>query len=116
MAFDLKSGKLQPIILRGKNINLKNNLQELGISHIFDPAKASFSGISGGWLTDINQTARVAIDEAGVTATAYTIIHAPTHSIPEVLEQIEFTLDRPFLFAITSHDHLPLFTGIVECP
>ena len=31
-------------------------------------------------------------------------------------EEIDFTLDRPFLFAITSDDGLPLFVGTVYQP
>lgn len=100
--------------------DLNAQLQALGVTDVFHPDTADFSpltGPTGGiYVSNVEHAARVAIDEDGVTATAYTIIHAPTQSIPEVLEQIEFTLDRPFLFAITSHDHLPLFTGIVECP
>jgi serine protease inhibitor len=31
-------------------------------------------------------------------------------------DEIDFILDRPFLFLITSRDNLPLFAGVVENP
>ena len=31
-------------------------------------------------------------------------------------QEIDFILDRPFLFAITSQDGLPLFVGVVNQP
>ena len=31
-------------------------------------------------------------------------------------KEVYFTLDRPFLFVLTSHDGLPLFTGVVNAP
>lgn len=93
--------------------NLKDSLQELGISHIFDPAKAKFSGISSGYLTDINQTARVAIDENGVVAAAYIEMLAGAAMPPD--EIIDFKLNRPFLFVIEKEE-IPLFAGVVNAP
>ena len=31
-------------------------------------------------------------------------------------EEIDFTVDRPFLFVISSQDNLPLFAGVVTEP
>ena len=31
-------------------------------------------------------------------------------------EEIDFILDKPFLFAITGYDGLPLFVGVVNQP
>ena len=31
-------------------------------------------------------------------------------------EEVDFILDRPFLFVIESHDGLPLFVGTVNTP
>ena len=93
--------------------NLKKSLQELGISDIFDPAKAKFSCISGGYLTDINQTARVAVDENGVVAAAYIEMLAGAAMPPD--EIIDFKLNRPFLFVIEKGE-VPLFAGVVNAP
>lgn len=100
--------------------DLKAQLKDLGVTDVFSSRTADFSPLTGQsdgiYVDKVEHAARVAIDEEGVTAAAYTIIDAPTEGIPKELEKIEFTLDRPFLFAITSQDDLPLFTGIVECP
>lgn len=49
--------------------------------------------------------------------TAFTVLEAPNGAtaMPE-LEEIDFYLDRPFLFAVTSADNLPLFAGVVNQP
>ena len=57
----------------------------------------------------------MAVDEEGVTAAAYTVILAPGASMPPE-EEVDFVLDRPFLFAITGVDNLPLFVGLVNRP
>ena len=31
-------------------------------------------------------------------------------------QKVDFTLDRPFVFAITGEDGLPLFVGVVHKP
>ena len=35
---------------------------------------------------------------------------------PPPEEQVELTLDRPFLFAVTNADGLPIFVGVVNNP
>ena len=69
------------------------------------------------WISQILHGARVRVDEEGCAAAAYTI-EALTGEAPlaELPEEIEFTLDRPFLFAILNPDGLPLFLGIVRHP
>ena len=67
-------------------------------------------------LTQAKHAARVKIDEDGCEAAAYTVL-APTETaimLPE--EEIDFTLDEPFVFAITGIDGLPLFVGLVNQP
>lgn len=58
---------------------------------------------------------RVMIDEEGCTAVAYTVMAAVGAGMPPD-EEIDFTLDRPFLFVITGDGELPLFVGIVNQP
>ena len=50
-----------------------------------------------------------------MTAAAYTVMMEAGAAEPPD-EEIDFTLDRPFVFAITSQDGLPLFIGIVNTP
>lgn len=97
--------------------DLTDALKNLGITDVFNPDLADFSAIfpdHQASLYSADHAVRVAIDEEGVTAAAYTVLRADTNSLAE--EIVQFTLDRPFLFLITSQDNLPLFAGIVNQP
>ena len=94
-------------------------MKQLGVTDVFSPTVSDFSPISDMqnlFVSQINHAARVTIDEKGCTAAAFTVIDAESEGIPDQLVQIHFTLDRPFLFLVTSRDHLPLFAGVVKEP
>ena len=99
--------------------DLKEPLTALDLGDLFSETEADFSGILpeniGAHLGKTTHAARVAIDEEGVTAAAYTVMAACGAPVPPE-DEIYFTLDRPFLFVITSHDNLPLFVGVVNEP
>ena len=99
--------------------DLKEPLTALGLGDLFSESEADFSAILpeavGAHLGKTSHAARVAVDEEGVTAAAYTVLMTAGAAIPPT-EEVYFTLDRPFLFVITSHDGLPLFTGVVNQP
>lgn len=99
--------------------DLKKDLYALGITDVFDPNAADFSPLvenaDGIYLAEARHNARVTTDEQGVTATAYTVMVNASGAEPPT-EEIDFILNRPFLFAIVSDDGLPLFTGIVNQP
>lgn len=101
------------------SMDLCDKLKQLGVTDIFDSSKANFKPIipqdDGGYVGQIKHAARVAIDEKGVTAAAFTVIDRCGAGMPP-LEEIDFVLDRPFLFLIESQDGLPLFAGIVNEP
>lgn len=100
------------------NLDLVSDLRALGVTDIFDPSAADVSPLTkeeGIHLSQVEHAARVAIDEEGVTATAYTVMPAPGAGPPPE-EEVDFVLDRPFLFAITGVDNLPLFVGLVNRP
>ena len=69
----------------------------------------------GIFLSQAKHAARVAIDEEGVIAAAYTVMAAAGAAMPPD-ERVEFTLDRPFLFAVTGESGAVLFAGIVNTP
>lgn len=98
-------------------MELSDHLQAMGITDIFDPGRADFTpaGENGLYISKVQHDTRVAIDEEGVTAAAYTVIMGCGAGAPPT-EEIDFTLNRPFLFVITSADGLPLFTGIINQP
>ena len=98
--------------------DLSNALKRLGITDVFDPVAANFTPVTateGVCVSEVDHAARVAIDEEGVTAAAYTVIQAPGAAMPPE-EEVDFVLDKPFLFAITGETGLPLFMGVVQNP
>ena len=102
------------------DIELSDALKTLGITDIFDPASADFSPLTEDFEGEIRvdsarHAVRVAIDEEGCTAAAYTAITFTGAAMPPD-EEVEITFDRPFLFVITGARNTPLFMGIVNDP
>lgn len=99
--------------------DLQKGLTALGLGDLFSETAADFSAIlpeaQGAHLDKVTHAARVAIDEEGITAAAYTVMMI-AGAAPPPEEEVYFTLDRPFLFVITSADGLPLFVGIINEP
>lgn len=96
-----------------------DGLQTLGVTDVFDMTKSDFGGIlteqtDPVWVSNVKHAARVAIDEEGVTAAAYTVVMMDGMGGPE--ETLDFVVDRPFMFAITGPENTILFTGVVENP
>lgn len=101
------------------DLNLIENLQHLGITDVFNGGIADFSpmttDVANLFLSQVQHAARVTIDEEGCEAAAYTVMGIRFAAMPPQ-ETVDFVLDRPFLFAITGMDGLPLFTGVVHKP
>ena len=100
---------------------LTDGLRALGITDVFDPAVSDFTPMT----TDVdvpiavsqaNHAARVVIDEEGCTAAAFTVMMPLSGDGRPPDEEVDFILDRPFLFCITGISGLPLFVGIVNYP
>ena len=100
-------------------INLTNGLQRLGVTDCFDFTASDFSPLVGNSqpaeISSAEHTARVIIDEEGVTAAAYTELRLAGAAAPPE-DEIDFVLNRPFIFVITGEDALPLFIGVVNNP
>ncbi len=100
-------------------MELSQVIENLGVTDIFQPGVADFSPLfpedDDGFIDQIKHAARVAIDEDGVTAAAFTVIDRCGAGMPPT-DEMDFVLDRPFLFYIESQDGLPMFTGIVNQP
>lgn len=97
--------------------DLAPGLRELGVTDVFRLGAADFSPAIEGtpvFVSAVNQALRVQIDEQGVKAAAYIEIPGAGAAAPPE-EIIDFVLDRPFLFVITS-GNLPLFAGTVNEP
>lgn len=68
-------------------------------------------------VSQAKHAARVMIDEKGCTAAAFTHISmVDSATMPEELTELDFVLNRPFLFVLTRRDDMPLFVGIVRQP
>lgn len=100
-------------------MELREGLQELGVTDVFEPGTADFSPmtdeVQGGYLSKATHAVRVAIDEEGCVAAAFTVMAGEGAEMPPE-EEVDFVLDRPFLFCITGESGLPLFVGIVNQP
>ena len=97
-------------------LNLKEGLENLGVTDIFE-YNADFSNVTTYepvFLTAVNQSVRVEIDEEGVKAATYIELPAAGEAPPPE-EIIDFILNRPFIFVI-ANDNIPLFAGCVNEP
>lgn len=100
------------------NLNLKEMLKSSGVTDIFDENRADLSNMTktAAYLSNAKQQTYIALDENGVEAAAYTELSFEATSAMPIEEPIEFTLDRPFLYFITSNDNTPLFIGVCVQP
>lgn len=102
------------------DLDLTVGLQALGITDVFDFDASDFSPLTK--LTDeialsqATHAARVTVDEEGCEAAAYTVMMVLAGASMPPDEEVDFLLDRPFLFTITNPHGLPLFTGLVNQP
>ncbi len=91
--------------------------KKMGITNACEGGLADFSPIMGEgtntYLDEAIHAARVKIDEEGVEAAAFTVMMMKNTAI-FMGEDIEFTLDRPFLFVVTNSDNVPTFMGTVN--
>lgn len=100
--------------------DLGKGLMDLGITDVFDWTKADFSPVCENsatlFLSSALHGARVMIDEEGCTGAAYIELGIDASADPGELDRVEFTADRPFLFAVTGLDGQILFLGVVNQP
>lgn len=102
------------------DVSAENDLTEcmksIGIEKAFSADDADFSGILDTddpvFLSKVQNNVRLAIDENGVTAASMINMMLAGAGMPE--DEIDFRLDRPFLFALRSDMGDLLFVGIIE--
>ena len=98
-------------------IDLIGGLKNLGVTDCFNSAKSDFSPLISQvdevYIDKASHGVRVSIDEEGVTGAAYTEISLLNGATPPK-EEIDFVVDRPFIFVVTGADNLPLFVGVVN--
>ena len=102
------------------DMSLTDGLKHLGVTDVFDPQAADLSALAdmtGLFVSQAEHAARVTLDEEGVEAAAFTFVMVDAMGGPPEPEGvIDFTLDRPFLFAIESATGQLLFVGVVNHP
>ncbi|MBQ3489696.1 MAG: serpin family protein [Clostridia bacterium] len=101
--------------------DLCENLKNLGVTDCFSDVLADFSPL---WkesaetdplaVGEMQHGTRVTIDEEGVTGMSYTVIEIGATSAAPPDDEVDFTVDRPFLFVITGEDGSVLFIGVVN--
>ena len=100
--------------------DLCDGLMEMGITDVFDPTVSDFSPTTDAgnlYVSEVNHAARVTIDEEGCVAAAFTVLMMEATGMPQSPDrEIDFNLDRPFAFVVSSRDNLPLFAGTVVEP
>lgn len=99
------------------DIDLSNSFKAMGIENAFDINSADFSAITSqthACVSKVNHAARVVIDEEGCKAAAFTEIPLVGAAAPVEKRQVDFILDRPFIFIIESDVGQPLFIGVVN--
>jgi len=100
------------------DFSLIEGLKKLGVTDVFSFSESDFTPLTtdtGVAIDEAKHAARVMIDEEGCIAAAFTVMLAYGAARPPE-EQMDFILDRPFLFVIKGQDNQPLFIGIVNNP
>ena len=102
------------------DLDILDTLAQLGMTDVLDGIKSDCTPLTAAndslALTQAKHAARVKIDEDGCEAAAYTILGVEATAMMGPEDEIDFTLDNPFVFAITGIDGLPLFVGLVNQP
>ncbi len=103
------------------NMTLNKLLSAMGMERPFSAAAADFSAITGNrdlYIGFVIHKTFIDVNEKGTEAAAVTAVGMYTTSMPaDPPEKIRFTVDRPFLFAITERNTgAILFIGEMNAP
>ena len=96
--------------------DLREILPELGITDAPDPERADFTPLTRDrddiYLAKAEHAAMIEIDEEGVTGAAYTELELD--GAGAIMNELDFVLDRPFMFVLTGRDGSVLFSGVIR--
>ena len=103
------------------DLDLIEGLRELGVTDVFDWTISNFDPLEAStddplYVSKAQHAARVKVDEEGCEAAAYIVMMIAAGAAAPPTDEVDFTLDRPFLFSVTSQSGLPFFTGVVNQP
>ena len=101
--------------------DLIENLKNLGVTDCFSDEASDFSPIFENTdeivpmeIDEIRHGTRVSIDEEGVVGMAYTVLEFGATSAMPLDDEIDFVVDRPYIFVITGEDGSVMFIGVVN--
>lgn len=100
--------------------DLIENLKNLGVTDCFSSHISDFSPLLTETeqyptrIDEIQHGTRVTIDEEGVTGMSYTVIEGTWGGIEPPYDEIDFVVDRPYIFVITGEDGSVMFIGVVN--
>lgn len=104
------------------NRDLKFGLYKMGIKDCFLKGDSNFANLTkdpvdsfGYYVDAINHSVKVSVDEDGVIGSAYTEVTSVEGNPPST-SNIDFTVNKPFIFVITGADGTVLFLGLVNQP
>lgn len=97
------------------DMDMTLGLKKMGINGIFESGAGSFSPITDQdfSFTSVMNTCRMAIDEEGCEGASVILEPGAGATLPPE-EEIDFTLDRPFLFTVIRGSGLPIYMGAVN--
>ena len=91
-------------------------LKNIGITDVLSDKQADFTPltkeIENIYLSSAEHAAMVKIDEEGVIGAAYTVLMMEAAGI--IQDQVDFIIDRPFVYAVAAPDGSILFTGVIQ--
>ena len=97
-------------------INLPVCLKNIGITNVLSDKQADFTPLTKEveniYVSSAEHAAMVKIDEEGVIGAAYTALMMESAGI--IQNQVDFIIDRPFVFAVAAPDGSILFTGVIQ--
>ena len=96
--------------------DLAKTVERLGAGEIFTP-EADLYGITGNqlFLSGIRQQTRIAVDEKGVSAAAFTQMLYAGAAMPQQ-EIVHMILNRPFMYTVEDNNGVILFMGVCQMP
>ena len=101
--------------------DLVENLKNLGLTDCFSYDNSDFPHLleantrKGIVVDELQHGTRVSIDEDGVTGMSYSVIMLDSIvGIEPTYDEIDFVVDRPYIFVITGEDGSVMFIGVVN--
>ncbi len=103
------------------DLDLVAVMKRLGLTSLFDPEQADLNRLIKGdqplFIASFKQTNQLELTENNVKVESVTSLgDVASAAMPQEVERLDFTLDRPFIFIIQGEDGLPLFMGVIRNP